>query len=411
MTESLSGYNVEDIRALFPILNRKVKGRDLIYFDNAATAQKPLQVIEALTHYYSHYNANIHRGLHTLADEATAAFEATRHSIQHFIGAALPEEIIFTKGTTESINLVAAAWGNTHLQKGDEIIISSLEHHANIVPWQMVAEARGARLRIIPIDDNGVLDMEAYSDMLNEKTKFVSIVHASNALGVVNTVEDIITKAHTYGALVLVDAAQSSVHLELDVQQLDCDFLVFSGHKIYGPTGTGILYGKKALLEMLPPYQGGGEMIKEVTFEKTTYNELPFKFEAGTPNIADFIALKPAVDFIQDIGKKNIHAHEDALLRYATEKLEAIDGLHIRGNVSNKVSVVSFTIDDIHPQDLAILLDNQGIAVRTGHHCAQPLMKRLGIVGTTRASFAAYNTFEEIDIFTQALNKSIKMLR
>ena len=391
MTESLSGYNVEDIRALFPILNRKVKGRDLIYFDNAATAQKPLQVIEALTHYYSHYNANIHRGLHTLADEATAAFEATRHSIQHFIGAALPEEIIFTKGTTESINLVAAAWGNTHLQKGDEIIISSLEHHANIVPWQMVAEARGARLRIIPIDDNGVLDMEAYSDMLNEKTKFVSIVHASNALGVVNPVEDIITLAHTYGALVLVDAAQSSVHLELDVQQLDCDFLVFSGHKIYGPTGTGILYGKKALLEMLPPYQGGGEMIKEVTFEKTTYNELPFKFEAGTPNIGDFIALKPAVDFIQDIGKKNIHAHEDALLRYATEKLEAIDGLHIRGNVSNKVSVVSFTIDDIHPQDLAILLDNQGIAVRTGHHCAQPLMKRLGIVGTTRASFAAYN--------------------
>lgn len=411
MTESLSGYNVEDIRALFPILNRKVKGRDLIYFDNAATAQKPLQVIEALTHYYSHYNANIHRGLHTLADEATAAFEATRHSIQHFIGAALPEEIIFTKGTTESINLVAAAWGNTHLQKGDEIIISSLEHHANIVPWQMVAEARGAHLKIIPIDDNGVLDMEAYSDMLNEKTKFVSIVHASNALGVVNPVEDIITKAHTYGALVLVDAAQSSVHLELDVQQLDCDFLVFSGHKIYGPTGTGILYGKKALLEMLPPYQGGGEMIKEVTFEKTTFNELPFKFEAGTPNIADFIALKPAVDFIQDIGKKNIHAHEDALLRYATEKLEAIDGLHIRGNVSNKVSVVSFTIDDIHPQDLAILLDNQGIAVRTGHHCAQPLMKRLGIVGTTRASFAAYNTFEEIDIFTQALNKSIKMLR
>jgi cysteine desulfurase/selenocysteine lyase len=411
MTESLSGYNVEGIRALFPILNRKVKGRDLIYFDNAATAQKPLQVIEALTHYYSHYNANIHRGLHTLADEATAAFEATRHSIQHFVGAALPEEIIFTKGTTESINLIASSWGNSHLQKGDEIIISSLEHHANIVPWQMVAEARGARLRIIPIDDNGVLDMQAYSDMLNEKTRFVSIVHASNALGVVNPVENIISMAHTYGALVLVDAAQSSVHLELDVQQLDCDFLVFSGHKIYGPTGTGILYGKKALLEMLPPYQGGGEMIKEVTFEKTTYNELPFKFEAGTPNIGDFIALKPAVDFIQDIGKKNIHAHEDALLRYATEKLEAIDGLHIRGNVPNKVSVVSFTIDDIHPQDLAILLDNQGIAVRTGHHCAQPLMKRLGIVGTTRASFAAYNTCEEIDIFTQALNKSIKMLR
>jgi cysteine desulfurase/selenocysteine lyase len=411
MPASQSGYNVEAIRALFPILNRKVKGRDLIYFDNAATAQKPLQVIEALTHYYSYYNANIHRGLHTLADEATAAFEATRHSIQHFIGAAQPEEIIFTKGTTESINLIASSWGNTHLQKGDEIIISSLEHHANIVPWQMVAEARGARLRVIPIDEDGVLDMQAYKEMLNEKTRFVSIVHASNALGVINPVEDIITLAHTYGALVLVDAAQSSVHLELNVQQLDCDFLVFSGHKIYGPTGTGILYGKKALLEMLPPYQGGGEMIKEVTFEKTTYNELPFKFEAGTPNIADFIALKPAVDFIETIGKKNIHTHEDALLRYATEKLETIEGLHIRGNVSNKVSVVSFTIDNIHPQDLAILLDNQGIAVRTGHHCAQPLMKRLGIVGTTRASFAAYNTFEEIDIFAQALNKSIKMLR
>jgi len=411
MTVQQSTYDVRAIREKFPVLGRKVKGRDLVYFDNAATAQKPVEVIEALTHYYSHYNANIHRGLHTLADEATAAFEATRHTIKEFIGAAHPEEIIFTKGTTESINLVAYAWGNEFLNQGDEIIISSLEHHANIVPWQMIAEKKGAHLRIIPINDDGVLDMEALSKLLNEKTKIVSVVHASNALGVINPVEEIIRQAHAYNALVLIDAAQSSVHLDLDVQQLNCDFLAFSGHKIYGPTGTGILYGKKQLLEMMPPYQGGGEMIREVTFEGTTYNELPFKFEAGTPNIADFIALKPAVEFILSLGKKNIHAHEDALLRYATAQLTTIDGLHIWGNVTNKVSVASFTLEGIHPQDLAILLDNQGIAVRTGHHCAQPLMNRLGIVGTTRASFAAYNTIEEIDIFINALRKSINMLR
>lgn len=411
MTVQQSTYDVRAIREKFPILRRKVKGKDLVYFDNAATAQKPVEVIEALTHYYSHYNANIHRGLHTLADEATAAFEATRHTIKEFIGAAHPEEIIFTKGTTESINLVANAWGNEFLNQGDEIIISSLEHHANIVPWQMIAEKKGAQLRIIPINDDGILDMEAFSKLLNEKTKIVSVVHASNALGVINPVEEIIRQAHAYNALVLIDAAQSSVHLDLDVQELDCDFLAFSGHKIYGPTGTGILYGKKQLLEMMPPYQGGGEMIREVTFEGTTYNELPFKFEAGTPNIADFIALKPAVEFILGLGKNNIHAHEDALLRYATAQLTTIDGLHIWGNVTNKVSVASFTLEGIHPQDLAILLDNQGIAVRTGHHCAQPLMNRLGIVGTTRASFAAYNTIEEIDLFINALRKSINMLR
>ena len=411
MTVQQSTYDVRAIREKFPVLGRKVKGKDLVYFDNAATAQKPVEVIEALTHYYSHYNANIHRGLHTLADEATAAFEATRHTIKEFIGAAHPEEIIFTKGTTESINLVANAWGNEFFNEGDEIIISSLEHHANIVPWQMIAKKKGAHLRIIPINDDGVLDMEAFSKLLNEKTKIVSVVHASNALGVINPVEEIIRQAHAYNALVLIDAAQSSVHLDLDVQELNCDFLAFSGHKIYGPTGTGILYGKKQLLEMMPPYQGGGEMIREVTFEGTTYNELPFKFEAGTPNIADFIALKPAVEFILGLGKKNIHAHEDALLRYATAQLTTIDGLHIWGNVTNKVSVASFTLEGIHPQDLAILLDNQGIAVRTGHHCAQPLMNRLGIVGTTRASFAAYNTIEEIDIFINALRKSINMLR
>jgi cysteine desulfurase/selenocysteine lyase len=404
-------YDVQSIRNEFPILERKVKGKSLIYFDNAATAQKPKQVIDAISHYYSHYNANIHRGLHTLADEATAAFEASRAAVQSFVHAKHHEEIIFTKGTTESINLVANAWGNVFLNAGDEIIISTLEHHANIVPWQMIAEKKEAVIRVIPIDANGVLDMEAFKKMLSSKTKMVAVVHASNALGVINPVEEIIQLAHQHGSLVMIDGAQSAVHLDIDVTQLDCDFFVFSGHKIYGPTGVGVLYGKKQLLESMQPYQGGGEMIKEVTFEKTTFNELPFKFEAGTPNIADVIALKPAIDFMNRIGKAFIRQHEAALLSYATEKLKKIEGLHIKGDVAEKVSVASFTIDGIHPQDLAILLDNQGIAVRTGHHCAQPLMSYLGIVGTTRVSFAAYNTKEEIDILVEALNKSIKMLK
>lgn len=408
---SNSAYDIEQIRGKFPILSRKVKGKDLVYFDNAATAQKPQQVIDALVSYYTGYNANIHRGLHTLADEATAAFEATRHAVQGFIGAAHPEEIIFTKGTTESINLVAQSWGNAFLHEGDEIIISSLEHHANIVPWQMIAEKRGAALRVIPMDDHGTLDMNAFATLLSSKTKMVSIIHVSNALGVINPVEEIIRLAHAQGAHVLIDGAQSSVHLDIDVQQLDCDFYVFSGHKIYGPTGTGILYGKKALLEAMPPYQGGGEMISEVTFEKTTYNALPFKFEAGTPNIADFIALKSAIEFIEETGKSAIRDHENRLLAYASEKLKAIDGVKIIGDVANKVSVISFVVDGVHPQDLAILLDNQGIAVRTGHHCAQPLMQRLCIPGTTRISFAAYNTLAEIDVFIQALEKSLRMLK
>jgi cysteine desulfurase/selenocysteine lyase len=406
-----TAYNVEKIREQFPILSRKVKGKDLVYFDNAATAQKPQQVIDALTSYYTGYNANIHRGLHTLADEATAAFEATRHAVQTFIGAAHHEEIIFTKGTTESINLVAQSWGSAFLKEGDEIIISSLEHHANIVPWQMIAERKGAKVRVIPIDDNGVIDMQAFMNMLNSKTKMVAVVHASNALGIINPVEEIIRLARAQGANVLIDGAQSSVHLDINVQTLDCDFFVFSGHKIYGPTGTGILYGKKSLLEAMPPYQGGGEMIKEVTFEKTTYNELPFKFEAGTPNIADFIALKSAIDFINDIGKDKIRAHENLLLGYATEKLRAFKDARIMGDVFEKVSVISFVVEGVHPQDLAILLDNQGIAVRTGHHCAQPLMQRLCVVGTTRISFAAYNTLQEIDVFMEALKKSLNMLR
>lgn len=403
-------YNITSIRAQFPILQRKVKGKDLVYFDNAATAQKPQQVIDALVYYYAHSNANIHRGLHTLADEATADYERSRVAVQQFIGAAYHEEIIFTKGATESINLVAHAWGKANLQAGDEIIISSLEHHANIVPWQMIAAEKGARVRVIPMDNNGILDMDAYRNLLNEKTKFVACIHVSNALGIVNPVEEIIALAHEKNALVLIDGAQSSVHLDIDVQQLNCDFFVFSGHKIYGPTGVGVLYGKKALLEQMQPYQGGGEMIKEVTFEKSTYNELPFKFEAGTPNIADVIALRAGIEFIASVGKPAIRAHEEALLLHATSSLKKIEGLSIIGDVVNKISVISFVVEGIHPQDLAILLDNQGVAVRTGHHCAQPLMQRLGIVGTTRASFAAYNTIEEIDIFVQAMHKCIRML-
>jgi cysteine desulfurase/selenocysteine lyase len=404
-------YDVQAVRQQFPVLNRKIKGKDLVYFDNAATSQKPVAVIDALVNYYSNYNANIHRGLHTMADEATAAYEASRNAVKTFIGATATEEIIFTKGTTESINLVASSWGSAFLNKGDEIIISSLEHHANIVPWQMIAEQKGALLKIIPINDDGILDMEAFAALLNDKTKFVSIIHVSNALGIINPVEEIIRMAHEKNALVLVDGAQSSVHLDIDVRKMDCDFFVFSGHKIYGPTGVGVLYGKKALLEKMPPYQGGGEMIKEVTFEKTTYNELPFKFEAGTPNIADVIALQAGIAFIDSLGKSAIREQEDILLQYATSKLKEIEGLRIIGDVKHKVSVISFIISGVHPQDLAILLDNQGIAVRTGHHCAQPLMKRLGIVGTTRASFAAYNTIEEIDCFIIALNKALKMLQ
>ena len=403
-------FDVIKFRSQFPILSKKIKGKDLVYFDNAATSQKPIAVIEAISNYYKEYNANIHRGLHTLADEATAAYESSREAVQEFIKAAHKEEIIFTKGTTDGINLIASAWGNANLNLGDEIILSTLEHHSNIVPWQMLAERKGAIIKIIPVDEEGIIDMQAFEKMLTPKTKIVSIIHVSNALGVINPVEEIISKAHANNTLVLLDGAQSAVHLDINVIKLDCDFFVFSGHKIYGPTGVGILYGKRQLLEAMPPYQGGGEMIKEVSFEKTTYNELPFKFEAGTPNIADVIALKAAIEFFKENGKEIMRIHEDNLTQYATKKLKSIQGLRIIGDVSNKVSVISFVIEGIHPQDLAVLLDNQGIAVRTGHHCAQPLMKRLGIVGTTRASFAAYNTIEEIDSFISALHKAISML-
>jgi cysteine desulfurase/selenocysteine lyase len=403
-------FDVVAVRKHFPALNREVKGKPLVYFDNAATTQKPQTVIDALVDYYSNYNANIHRGIHTLAEEATAAFEATRDTAQQFINAESREQIIFTGGTTEGINLVAQTWGRQNIKAGDEIIISNMEHHSNIVPWYILALEKGAVLKVIPINENGELIMEEFEKLLSQKTKLVSIVHVSNALGTINPVKTIIEKAHAVGAVVLVDGAQSTVHLDIDVQELDCDFFVLSSHKIYGPTGVGVLYGKKHLLESMPPYQGGGEMIKEVYFDNITYADLPYKFEAGTPNIADTVAFKAALDFTKGIGKETIRQYENELLHYATEQLEQIDGLRIIGKAKNKISVISFVIDKVHPQDLGILLDNRGIAVRTGHHCAQPLMDCYRIPGTTRASFAMYNTKEEIDALIAGLHKAIKML-
>jgi len=406
----VKSFDVDLIRKQFPILSRQVKGKRLVYFDNAATTQKPESVIDALVNYYKGYNANIHRGIHSLAEEATAAFEKTRDLVQQFIGASSREEIIFTRGTTEGINLVAYTWGRQNIKAGDEIIISTMEHHSNIVPWQVLCEEKNAVLKIIPINNEGELLLDEYRKLLTPKTKLVSIVQVSNALGTINPVEQIISAAHKAGAIVLVDGAQSTVHLDIDVEEMDCDFFVFSAHKLYGPTGVGVLYGKKAVLEAMPVFQGGGEMIKEVTFEKTTYNDLPYKYEAGTPNIADVIAFGAALDFINQTGKENIRKHEEDLLQYATDLLVEMPGLRIIGTAKEKIGIVSFVVDKVHPQDLGILLDNRGIAVRTGHHCTQPLMKRFGIPGTTRASFAVYNTKEEIDELVAGLEKAIKML-
>ena len=402
--------DVYAIRRQFPVLNREVKGKPLVYFDNAATSQKPQVVLDALLNYYTEYNANIHRGIHTLAEEATAAFEATRDTVKQFINAGSREQVIFTKGTTEGINLVAQTWGRQNIKAGDEILVSNMEHHSNIVPWYVLCQEKGAVLKVVPINEDGELMMDEFEKLLSEKTKIVSIVHASNALGTVNPVREIIKAAHKKGAVVLLDGAQSSVHLDIDVQQLDCDFFAFSSHKIYGPTGVGVLYGKRDLLEAMPVYQGGGEMIKEVYFDKVIYNDLPYKFEAGTPNIADTVAFKAALDFTSRIGKDKIRKHEDDLLHYATEQLEQVPGLKIIVKAKEKVSVISFTVEKAHPQDLGILLDNRGIAVRTGHHCAQPLMDRFCIPGTTRASFAVYNTKEEVDELVLGLQKAIKIL-
>ncbi|MEQ8535322.1 MAG: cysteine desulfurase [Imperialibacter sp.] len=395
--------DIQSIRKQFPVLHQEVNGKPLIYFDNAATNQKPSSVIKALDHYYETDNANIHRGVHTLAERATADFEETRKKAAAFLNSKEIQEVIFTKGTTEGINLVASTWGRKFVNEGDEIVISTLEHHSNIVPWQMLCEEKGAILRVIPINPKGEVIIDDFKKLLSAKTKLVSVVFASNALGTVNPVAEIIGLAHQQGAVVMLDGAQASAHLEVDVQKLDVDFFALSAHKMYGPTGVGILYGKRSLLEAMPPYQGGGEMISEVTFEKTTYNAIPYKFEAGTPNIADVVAFGAAIDFINEHGKERIAAHEDELLHYATAKLESIPGVRIVGQATDKVSVVSFLVNGYHPLDVGMYLDARGIAVRTGHHCTQPLMKHLGIEGTVRASFSVYNTKEEIDRLAEAV--------
>lgn len=401
------GLDIQKIRQEFPILHQRVNGKPLIYFDNAATNQKPQRVIDALVHYYQKDNANIHRGVHTLAERSTSAFEATRKAVQEFINANEVEEIIFTKGTSESINLVASSFGRKFLHEGDEVLISAMEHHSNIVPWQMMCEERGATLKVMPINHDGDIILEEVDALLSEKTKLVAFNHASNSLGTVNPVKTLIQKAKAVGAKVLIDGAQATSHLTVDVQELGADFYAFSAHKMYGPTGLGVLYGKRSILEKMPPYQGGGEMIKDVSFGKTTYNDIPYKFEAGTPGIGNVIAFKAAIDFINELGKENIAAYEMELLRYATAKLEAIEGLRIIGTAKEKVSVVSFEVEGVHHFDLGMWLDAKGVAVRTGHHCTQPLMDFYCLEGTTRASFSVYNTIEEIDDFVEALKDTI----
>jgi len=402
---------IEHIRADFPILSEKVYNKDLIYFDNAATTQKPRCVVEKIEYAYFHLNANIHRGVHYLSLKATEAHEAARLTAAEFLHAEKKEEIIFTRGTTESINLVAFSFGEAFCHPGNEVIVSAMEHHSNIVPWQMLCERKGMKLRVIPVNENGELDMVAYSSLLNEKTRIVSVAHVSNVLGTINPVKEIIRIAHEKNIPVLIDGAQAVPHLSVDVRELDADFYVFSGHKIYGPTGIGILYGKEKWLNAIPPYQGGGEMISTVTFEKTTYNELPFKFEAGTPDYVGSTALAEALRYINNIGLDNIAAYENELLHYAEQQLMEIENMHIIGTAKNKCSVLSFLVDGIHPYDIGMLLDKLGIAVRTGHHCAQPIMDMFGIPGTVRASFAFYNTKEEIVRFTEALKKVVNMLK
>jgi cysteine desulfurase/selenocysteine lyase len=406
--------DINYIRNQFPILHQQVNGHPLIYFDNAATTQKPLRVIEALEDYYQLHNANIHRGAHTLADRSTGFFEDTRKSVQQFINAKEAEECIFTKGVTESINLVAQSWGRKNLQVGDEVLITYMEHHSNIVPWQLICEEKGAILKVVPIHENGTLNIEAYHQLLSVRTKLVACVWASNALGTINPIEKMIKAAHQVGAVFLADGAQAGSHLPIDVQQLDIDFLALSGHKLYGPTGVGVLYGKRELLEAMPPYQGGGEMIKEVSFEKTTFNEIPFKFEAGTPNIGDVIAFKYALDFVNELGKKAIMDWEMQLLNYFLNGVTQLqnqfgeDCITLYGTAQDKVAVQSFLLKGKHPFDTGLMLDARGIAVRTGHHCTQPLMQFFGIEGTVRVSFAIYNTFEEIDSLLEVISKLLK---
>ena len=402
--------DVQKIRKDFPILAREVNGKPLVYFDNAATSQTPVQVIDTIVDYYKNYNANIHRGVHSLSQEATDAYEAARKKIQKHFNAAQLHEIIFTSGTTHSINIVSNGYAQL-LKQGDELIVSALEHHSNIVPWQMLCEKKGAKLKVIPMNQEGVLLMDEYEKLLSDKTRLVFVNHVSNALGTVNPIETIIDKAHAVGAEVLIDGAQASPHIQADVQALDVDYYVTSAHKLCGPTGIGMLYGKESALNRLPPYQGGGEMIAEVTFEKTTYADLPHKFEAGTPNIAGGIAFGAALDYINNIGMDQIAAYEAELLNYATKALQKIPHLKVYGTAPQKTAVISFNVEGIHPYDIGSILDKLGIAVRTGHHCAQPIMDYYQIPGTVRASFSFYNTFEEIDSMVEALKKAIQMLQ
>ena len=404
-TEIAAGFDVERIREDFPVLKQTIHGKPLVYLDNAATAQKPYAVIEAIRKFHEVDCANIHRGVHELSQRSTAAYEGTRAKMKRFLNARSKSELIFVRGTTEGINLVASSWGHKNVREGDEIIISAMEHHSNIVPWQMLCEATGATLRVIPINDRGELILEEYARLLNPRTKMVAVTHVSNALGTINPVAEIIAMAHRAGALALMDGAQAAPHLKVDVQALDADFYALSGHKMVGPTGIGILYGKSKLLNAMPPYQGGGDMIKTVTFEKTTYADLPYKFEAGTPNIAGGIGLGAAVDYLSHIGLDRIAAYEHELLVYGTQALEQIPGLRMIGTAREKAAVLSFVIEGIHPHDIGTVLDRMGIAVRTGHHCAQPVMDRFGVPATTRASLAFYNTVQEIDALAAGLRK------
>ena len=405
----LDEFDVDRIRRDFPILQGRIRDKPLVYLDNAATAQKPFTVIYALQRYYAAENANIHRGVHLLSQQATFDYERSRARIRQFVNASDNCEIIFVRGTTEAINLVAQTYGRQHVSAGDEIIVSHMEHHSNIVPWQFLCEEKGAVLKVVPVDDDGEFLFDEYEKLLSERTKLVAVTHASNALGSITPVKEIAAQAHRWGAKVLIDGAQAVSHLSVDVRDLDCDFYAFSGHKLFGPTGVGVLYGKKEILEAMPPYQGGGEMIRSVTFEKTTYNDLPNKFEAGTPNIAGGIAMEAAVDYVNAIGRERIAAYEAELLAYGTELLSRIKGLRLIGTAREKVGVLSFTLEAAHPHDIGTILDTEGIAIRTGHHCAQPIMQRFGVPATARASLAFYNTREELDALATALRKVIEV--
>jgi len=408
-TKPTQAFDPSQVRGDFPILKQMVNGKPLVYLDNAATSQKPQAVLDTLVRYYTTENANIHRGVHTLSAQATEDYEGARSKVRQFLNAKEDREIIFVRGTTEGINLVASSYGRKFIGPGDEIIITAMEHHSNIVPWQMLCEEKGATLRVIPMNDDGELLMDEYDKLLSKRTKLVSVVYVSNSLGTINPVREIIARAHSVGAPVLLDGAQSTPHMPVDVQALDCDFYAFSGHKLYGPTGVGVLYGKAALLDAMPPYQGGGDMIKSVTFAKTIYNDLPYKFEAGTPNIAGGIGLGAAVDYVTGIGLERIAAHEDELLAYGTKRLAEIGGLRLIGTAKHKTGILSFTLKDIHPHDVGTVLDQEGIAIRTGHHCTQPVMERFGIPATARASLGMYNTKAEIDALVLGLDKVLEV--